>query len=263
MTNPKLATSNAWDGRTYRHPVSGDKVPSITTVIGQLDKPALVPWAAGLVADAVLDDLDEWRRLAEEDRAQTRRTLVALPRKRADEAATRGTSIHDWLQVAADGGDVAAVEADLSLEAKTFLPSAAAFLRQWNPEYLHTERSVFGDGFAGTGDAWAYMPGIGLAVIDFKTGADGRKLYPEIALQLAALRFADEMAMPDDTIIAPPAVECGVGVLIMPGSYRVHRVAADIRTYQVFRALLQVYHWRRREGLVGDEVFLPDDRLPF
>lgn len=250
MGTPKLAAAVEGD-RYYRHPVTGDRYPSVTTIIKVLDKPALVPWAAGLVADAVLDDLDGWARLAEQDRAETRRTLVALPRKTADDAAARGSSIHDWLQAAAEGRDVAEIERNLTPEARTFLPSAKGFLDDWQPEFVYAERSVFGDGYAGTADFWAHLPGIGLAIGDYKTGKNGRRLYPEVALQLAALRFAEEMADPDDRVVPPPATDCGVGVLITPAKYELRRCAADIRTYNVFRALLAVFNWRKREGLVG------------
>ncbi|HEY7822245.1 MAG TPA: hypothetical protein VIG24_05410 [Acidimicrobiia bacterium] len=51
MTTPALAQNVRGKGRHYQHP-NGDMVPSVTNVIGILDKPALPRWAAKMVAES-------------------------------------------------------------------------------------------------------------------------------------------------------------------------------------------------------------------
>ena len=50
MTTPALAESVRGRGRHYRHPVTGELVPSVTNILSMLNKPALVGWAAREVA---------------------------------------------------------------------------------------------------------------------------------------------------------------------------------------------------------------------
>jgi hypothetical protein len=50
VTGPALARSTAY-GRVYEHPVTGEVVPSVTTVIKCLDKPALPRWSAKAAAE--------------------------------------------------------------------------------------------------------------------------------------------------------------------------------------------------------------------
>ena len=53
---PALATSDE-RGRTYTHPTTGETFISVTTALKVVNKEALVFWAAGLAAEAALDEL--------------------------------------------------------------------------------------------------------------------------------------------------------------------------------------------------------------
>src|SRR6266508_6414043 len=46
MTAPPLTVNVPGRGRHYEHPITKELFPSVTNVIGILDKPALVGWAA-------------------------------------------------------------------------------------------------------------------------------------------------------------------------------------------------------------------------
>ena len=57
MTSPKHAQATD-RGRYYTHPVTGQQLVSVTNVLGQsMAKPALVPWAAKMTAEAAWDAL--------------------------------------------------------------------------------------------------------------------------------------------------------------------------------------------------------------
>ena len=51
MTTPALAQNVKGKGRHYQHPKTGELVPSVTNIIGVLNKPALPRWAAKVVAE--------------------------------------------------------------------------------------------------------------------------------------------------------------------------------------------------------------------
>ena len=71
---------------------------SVTTVIGVLDKPALVPWAAGMTADAAIRMAKTLQQRIEEDGPdEVKRQLVGarFARQRGKRSATElGTAVH-------------------------------------------------------------------------------------------------------------------------------------------------------------------------
>lgn len=241
MTQPALAFNKRGMGRHYRHPVSGAEVPSVTNVIGVLDKPAIPRWAAKMVA------VNAWKMrhsLDEMGEDECIDVLKGSPWRKSGRAADRGTSVHDYLEARAAGRDV-----ELSGEALTYKAGADQFLEQYRPEFVRTEFTVFGDGYAGTADALVRIGGR-LLVADYKTS---KALYPEIALQLAAIRYADTIV--DESGSEPmPDVDGCVGVLITPSGCQVREVDAGEEAYRAFLACLGAWRWRKAGNPVGAEV---------
>lgn len=232
MTAPALAVNVRGKGRHYEHPETGELVPSVTNIIGILDKPAIPRWAAKTVAEQAwklrytLDDLGQ---------AEAIDVLKGSPWRQSRRSADRGTSIHEYLEARASG-----ITPDiLGGEAKTYQQAADEFLEIHQPEFNLTEFTVFGDGYAGTGDFIADMHGR-LVLGDFKTS---KALYPEIALQLAALRNAREVVV--GGVLEPMwAVDGCVGVLLTPDGCDVQEIDTE-GAYEAFRGLLAAWHWKQ------------------
>lgn len=245
MTQPALAHNVRGKGRHYTHPVTGAQVPSVTNIIGVLDKPAIPRWAAKMVA------INAWKMRQSLDAMGEDEAIDILkgsPWRKSGRAADRGTSVHDYLEARAEGRDV-----ELSGEAATYKTGADLFLDMYRPQFVHTEFTVFGDGYAGTGDFIAHL-GDRLVIGDYKTNANGR-IYPEVALQLAALRFADEIVLPDGTVDTMPTVNGCVAVSITPETCRVVDVpGADRGTFGAFLACLRAWEWRKGVSPIGQEV---------
>ncbi|HEY7823520.1 MAG TPA: hypothetical protein VIG24_11820 [Acidimicrobiia bacterium] len=228
MTTPALAQNVKGKGRHYQAP-DGELVPSITNVLGVLDKPALKFWAAGQVAERAYDMRHSLTQLEREEAVTI---LKQSPWRSSSRAADRGTTIHAYLETRLQGLE----PREISGEAARFRKAADAFLDDWTPEPLHLEMTVFGDGYAGTGDLWAKLGNGAVAVLDYKTS---KAIYPEAALQLAALARAD--VTPDGSL-APVVDEAWV-VRIGEDGYEAKQVRDIDGCYQVFRSLLTAWHW--------------------
>jgi hypothetical protein len=93
-------------GRRY-YPYEGDAFPSVTTILGVLDKPALLYWAANSAVEAIAENLAELRDPATTDM----RIQMILGdakknfRKKSKDACDIGTLIHDAIQIHLAGGD--------------------------------------------------------------------------------------------------------------------------------------------------------------
>ena len=228
MTTPALAQNVKGKGRHYQAP-DGELVPSITNVLGVLNKPALPRWAAKMVAEQAVAMRDSLPKL---DEAEAIDMLKGAPWRSSGRAADRGTTIHAYLETRLQGLE----PKEISGEAARFRKAADAFLDEWTPEPLHLEMTVFGDGYAGTGDLWATLNNGAVAVLDYKTS---KAIYPEAALQLAALAHAT--TTPDGD--AAPKVDEAWVVRIGEDGYEAKQVADIDGCYQVFRSLLTAWHW--------------------
>ena len=171
---------------------------SVTTIIGALDRPALMYWAAEQSAELavkVRGSLDA--RVKEEGEAAVIKWLRdARFRRPKDQrsAAELGTAVHDACESYALTGERPAVDDEV-------LPYVIQFERwcqEFQPEYQAAELTVYSRyGYAGTLDAMMRVSGMRL-IADYKSTRKswddkGNRTapYPEVALQLAAYRHAD------------------------------------------------------------------------
>ena len=236
MTTPALAENVKGKGRHYRHPATGDLVPSVTNIIGILNKPALPRWAAKVVAEQAAAMKDSLRNLED---AEIIDLLKAAPWRSSTRAADRGTTIHAYLEAKMVGLD----PQEISGEAARYRKAADAWLADWQPTPIATELTVFGPDYAGTGDLWCRPSHGGVAIVDYKTS---KAIYSEAAMQLAALAHATMQA--DGT----PAIGVDEAWVVRIGEdgYEAKRVADLDYNYAAFRACLQAWHWQN-----GEEVY--------
>lgn len=246
MTEPALAQNVRGKGRHYQNPVSGDLVPSVTNVIGMLDKPALPRWAAKVVAEQAAAMK---RSLANLEDAEIVDLLKGSPWRKSGRAANRGTDIHAYLEARLLGRQ----PDDLEGEARTYLKSADGvleYLDRIGARLVESEVTVFGHGYAGTFDAHLEVPcetGYEHWLVDFKTGSSGP--YDEVGLQLAALAHAHTKAdgfptRPFDRLVA---------IGINPKGWRAVQVVDPERCFAAFLSALTLWEWKN-----GDPVLTED-----
>lgn len=191
MTAPALARSTK-TGRVYEHPLTGSQVPSITSIIGIMDKPALKYWAAKMTAEYTADNLNSLVPLSRKARVDV---VKRAPFRSSDTAANVGDIVHDAIDRRIKG---------LPVDISTMPPTAAKMMQSftrweqhYKPRWLASEFTVWSDkwGYAGTAD-WAAIIDDTLTLGDTKTG---KNVYGEVALQLAAIAHADYILYPDGT----------------------------------------------------------------
>lgn len=205
MTQPKLSLAGSGlGGRGYRDIFgSGAVLPSITTALGALDKPGLVNWHVEQTAAFAVTHVEDLLRKSEE---AGMRYLQYFSRRKPDsfddpeidvynaadfvlsDLSNTGDWIHKFVEDDLNGGFTETPQREDHEE------MANAYL-QWKSEndveVLSTERTVYGDGYAGTGDWWGKVNGV-MTLVDNKSS---RKIHETHIAQLAALGAAHTSAV--------------------------------------------------------------------
>lgn len=235
MTAPPLARRSTTGGREYVHPLTGLAVPSVTTVLKALDRPALVQWAANMAANYAVEN---WAKLAELATDAERISLIKMAHRReSTRAANLGTAVHDAVDAWCTSRPMPSWEPGVAPYMDQFL----GFLEAYEPEFIQNEFTVWSHrhGYAGTGDAIARINGW-VTLLDTKTG---KGCYPETGLQLAALAGADCILHPDGREEPLPTVDRLAILHLRPQSWGLIPVNPGIDTFDAFVGALQVTRW--------------------
>lgn len=252
MTNPKHARDTA-RGRYYSDPAGGPDLVSVTNVIDTaVNKTmALVPWGVKLTVEYTLD---RWNVLGDrvtDDRTELTKELKAVHRNVREQAADLGNRVH----AAAEARLLRAPIAD-DPEVAPYLAQFDLWLAAWGVDFDEhveaTEITVLHRrlGYAGTGDLIIWLPtgpdgAMELWLIDYKSSAtrSAKSVYPENTLQLAALRFAETVLLPDDTEQPMPKIQ-RTGVLnLRAKSHALVPMPAGRDAHRAFRGALEATRW--------------------
>ncbi len=247
MTAPALARTTA-AGRVYKHPLTGEEVPSVTTIIsGGVPKPALPPWAAKMAAEYADANWDMLSGLSSAERV----TLIKGAHKRRSEAAADlGSAVHEAADAWCSNRPMPKWEDGV----EPFMEQFAEFLEARSPHFVMTEVTVWNraHGYAGTFDWLARINGK-LTLGDHKTGTN---VWPEVGLQLAALSHAEFILRPDGTEEPMPAVGL-LGVLhLRPRSWALIPVHDAEACWKAFLAAKAITDWTRdvAPGVLGPRL---------
>ena len=217
---------------------------SVTTIIGGgVPKPALFHWAAFEAAQCAVDNIPALiQARGAEARQEMRNWIQKAAERKRDTAADLGSLMHSIFEARILGTPTP----ELTEEQEPFVVSFDRFLNDWQPEYEATELTVANaeHGYAGTLDFIARLPalfGDELALGDYKTG---KKVYPEVGLQLSAYqRCPIGWTRPAGIEVTPPHTRLGVVVQLRPktmpgGTIRGYSVRKVTTSDDVFAAFL-------------------------
>jgi hypothetical protein len=263
VTSPKHAHDTN-RGRYYEHPITGDRLVSVTNVLGTcVAKQALVPWAAKVAAEYAMTNLPSLvARTRTHDREELRKEISRQVTVTRDKAADLGSRIHAHAEAHVLGKPIAH-----DPEVDPYVKQYLRFLDDFEiniTQHIEAAEMTVADpdhGYAGTGDllAWLRLDGYTqgkvkrldgderrLWLIDIKSSATrpATSGYPEYVLQLAALRFAREAWLPDDTVVPMPRPIVGAAVLnLRPKSYALIPVDASKTAHAAFLGALPLVKW--------------------
>jgi len=233
---------------------NGDpSVPGITSIIGVLDKPALVGWAKRETAKAAIRNWQAVAQMVEQQPPIEEQLsyhpavayLKATPGYQRDAAASAGTAVHVIAEAIAKGEEPVIPDA--------YADSAEAFIRDFVEKYKPTfhphyvEAMVYHCGdenvlpYGGTMDLFCQIDDE-TWLIDHKTNKSGA--YPETALQLAAGRYAQFIGRSGDPKKYPIPKATRHGVLwIRPDGAELIPYSVTPREFQAFTACRMAWDW--------------------
>ena len=245
-----LERKNRGSGHSYT--IDGVWVPGVTTVIGILDRPGLVTWAARESA-AFADQ--HWDRLSGMRSADRIKEIEGARYATNRSAVMRGHRIHAMADRIAHG-DRPEVPADIAPGVQAY----ADLLTRYGFETVATELPVGNGtyGYAGTLDALVTHPRWGACVIDVKTG---KGVYESHAAQLSAYRWAEQALFPvvrvgprggQKTVTEQrtlPRIDHALVAHIHTTDVELIPVKTGMDVFTAFLAMLDVFHgWTLRTG---------------
>lgn len=262
MTAPALSRNKG--GRRYIWPPNTDQpelvVPSVTTILNNLSKPALPNWAAREVATFAVENMLSWENLPPGDAIDL---LKRAPYRNMRSKGNIGTAVHEavelWMGEGINIPDLSGKEVEVDdLDLLPYIAGAVQYLNQHVARIIHTEVTVFSRTFefAGTVDAIVKLRTGEIAAIDWKTS---NRIYPEHALQLVAYSNCEFIGRPDGVEVKFPRIEAA-HVVHLPGdaTYKAHPVQLTDRAFKTFVALRSIQKWRDDfEADAFDQVLVP------
>lgn len=257
MTAPALARDRS--GRRYMipdPPPDGDPIecPSVTTILNNIAKPALVNWSALEVAKYAYAARETWHNLEEQAAIDL---LKRAPYRDSRKKMDVGLAVHLAIDAHLKAGTQAATEEAPEVDDLDLLPYIAGALRFLDD---HVDRVIQAEvtlvnltyRYAGTCDAWVQLKDGRIAPVDWKTG---KRLYPEHALQVCAYANAEFAVAPDGNRYNLAPAELGVVVhLDGQAGYTAQPVELDQQLFKTFVALRTLQKYRDTlEGTVLGE----------
>ncbi len=243
MTNPKIQTLQINGYRHYKHPnIPTLKAPSVTSIIDMLPAPFLRAWNSKVTANAAVDNIEYVNELIgakQQDKA--RMWLKAAPERELKNAADIGDRVHKAIEERISN-PLASYDDDL----QPFIKNFDLFCVEFEPEWLHVEKSVFSvtHMYAGSFDAIAKIRDK-ITIVDFKTTRSG--ISAKVALQLAAYSRADVM-FDDDIEIPMPKVDNAAALWLRPDQWGFFPLRIDDDIFETFLSLRRIFEWDSRQS---------------
>jgi ATP-dependent exoDNAse (exonuclease V) beta subunit len=244
---------------------------SVTTIIGALDKPALLWWAAQETAKAAVNQAGYLAKRVDTEGVDAVVKDLSGARFKTPKgqrtAADLGTAVHDALEQLALTG----VFPDVDDEVRPFIEQADRWMQKFQPTYIAAEMTTYSPtyGYAGTLDAIFEVDGVRF-LVDYKTSrksfdARGKPTspYPEsVGIQLAAYRYAEYAATwrprryeymrrryyllgmdERETAVPVPEVDTALVLHLTPEHCVAFPINADKVAHDAFLYVLESFRW--------------------
>lgn len=192
--------SFTFDEASHTYKLEGEKIPSVTTIIGCLNKPGLDWWGYNIGIAGMVDvlkhyDIDPESNDVEKNIKAAIKHLERTPRHELDKSARRGTEVHKAFESYIESETFP----EVSKEAEGYVRSMKKFLAVHNPEIISVEERVYSPSLrvAGTFDALMKIGGK-LHLADWKTS---KRVYASHEIQVRAYEdFRQELGIAQKAI---------------------------------------------------------------
>ena len=230
---------------TFRHAysVDGKKIPSVTTILSVINKPALINWSARMAIDHVAEAIEPGKSY---DELQLQAIFEGGKRahhaKKVD-AGNIGTFVHDWIEKYINGDNPGMpVNEDLQEAINNFL----VWVKDFKVKFLLTEQPVYSreHEYAGILD-FVCVIGKEMFIGDIKTSSG---IYPEHLMQTAAYRHARQEEYPKEKYAGQLILRIGK----KDGSFELV-VIRDNKLYtEMFESFLAAQKLQKTLKVLGD-----------
>ena len=239
--------------RTRKHHTYSDgehKYPGVTGITGCLPKPFLVGWSARMSAELAVDSIDYVGQMVARDRKGAMDYLGYAHTRYSNSRADLGSRAHVLFEQMMRGETPGRVHPDLEQHKAHF----AEFLDAAQPTLLAAEDIAWSDSYQYAGSFDAIMrlrlnergdldqhgePAD--ILVDYKTS---KRIYPDVALQLAAYRHADEIVFADDTAKPMWGTDGGAVLWVTDADWDFRLLDTGDDVFDVFVALRRrIYDW--------------------
>ena len=263
---PRGSTTSRSGSRFYTWG-RGERYWSVTTILSALPKDALKWWAARVVAEFAVDRSKTWFTM---ERGEAIEWLKREPLRYTNKRANVGSAIHEAAEAFVLQRPM---KGDFGEEERQAIGHFIGWVSLLEVKFVATEFQVYNrtQKYAGTGDAIVEIPYARLLdlahgnpalvpwtpregrevvtlIVDYKSGGDveeGKGIYPEVALQLAAYAKAEFIGLPNGREVPIPELDGAAALHVQAKGWRF--VPVDALREEVFTSFLyvrEVFRWR-------------------
>jgi len=240
----------------HHYTLDGRPVPGVTTLISKgLPKPAIPYWAAKSVAEYVLDHPEGVEALRTMGRNSAVAALKQVPWTKRDEAAVRGTAVHELAERIAHGEEV-----DVPDHLIDPVQGYVRWLDEWQPEVIWTERPVGNRQwwYAGTPDIVCRIDGQ-VWLLDWKSS---RGVFGEYGIQIASYGHAEFFVDDEGNEQPMPVIERYGVVHIEPNESTLYELTEPEAAWKDFLHIAWTANAVDRiKGYLGEPVQHPADEV--
>lgn len=177
---------------THTYTIDDKIIYGVTSIVGVLDKPALIYWAVGKAIEFLQRALKPGMIIDEVNLPSLLEGAKTAHRKHLKDAGDIGTAVHEYLEKYLKAGinKEKLPELPVNKNIRAGVKAVIDWAKENNVKFLASERKIYSKkyGYAGTLDALAEVNGK-LAIVDFKTS---NGIYDDMFLQTAAYARAIE-----------------------------------------------------------------------
>lgn len=192
-----------FDSERHVYLVDGKRVASVTSALGCISKPALVPWAAKVTADYVESHLIPGVSLDEVQIKNLCKEAKMAHRAKKEGAADIGTFVHEWIEQYIKVGRP---NDPINPQVKAGVDAFLQWVDENKVEFIASEKKVYSKeyNFCGTLDFLATVNGKRM-LGDIKTSSG---IYDEMFFQTSAYQLALQEEHPEEKFEGQIIVNC-------------------------------------------------------